>query len=93
MVKYMTNMDKYVCIRAFFNFNFYSGQMKLYLKDNIYFIIENEYSSYKFEPDDKYIIYDIDKNEVSRIGEDLFTNFKLLSIVRQERIDSIFDDE
>lgn len=86
-------MNKYVCLKQFFNIDFYSGQMKYYLKEQVYLIQENEHISYKSEPDDKYIIYDLNNKEISRIGEDLFTNFKLLSIIRQERMDSIFDDE
>jgi len=93
VVKYKINMNKYVCIRKFFNFDFVVGTTVHYLKDEVYFIQENKHSYYKIEPDDKYIIYDLNNNEMSKIGEDLLTNFKLFSIVRQERIDSIFDDK
>ena len=87
-------MNKYVCIRNFFNYDFiHNWYMIHYWKDQIYLIQENEHISYKSEPDDKYIIYDLNNKEMSRIGEDLFANFKPLSIVRQERMDSIFDDE
>lgn len=88
-------MNKYVCLRNFFNYDFdyTTGHMIHYWKDQIYLIQENEYMSYNIEPDDKYIIYDLNNKEMSRIGEDLFANFKLLSLLRQERMDSIFDDE
>jgi hypothetical protein len=84
---------KYVCLKNFFNYNFYNGQMAHYKKDEVYLIKENDLITYKYEPDDKYIIYDLNMNEMSRIGEDLFINFNTLADVRQERMDSIFNDE
>lgn len=84
---------KYVCLKPFFNLNFYNGKIAHYKKDEVYYISENEHITYKHEPDDKYIIYDLSMNEMSRIGEDLFINFNTLADVRQERMDSIFNDE
>ena len=86
-------MYKYVCLKSFFNYNFYNGQMVRYEKDEVYYLKENDIITYKYEPDDKYIIYDLNMNEMSRIGEDLFSIFNTLADVRQERIDSIFNDE
>jgi len=86
-------MYKYVCLKSFFNYNFYKGQMVRYEKDEVYYLKENDIITYKYEPDDKYIIYDLNMNEMSRIGEDLFIIFNTLADVRQERIDSIFNDE
>jgi hypothetical protein len=67
--------------------------MVRYEKDEVYYLKENDFITYKYEPDDKYIIYDLNMNEMSRIGEDLFIIFNTLADVRQERIDSIFNDE